>query len=348
MLHEARDARRFPIEHQRADLLYLLKVEGDRDLFRCHTKYHTSGACQNLPMTYDDIMAVFCATPIEPIPVPVVPATSARRLRDALEPIATHGWWSRPPSERIAALGLGFFDGYVWGRAAALGTPHASVVVATFGVFEPGMLSAVYQHATSVASRDDVLAARADGAAESLATLVSADDAAAIADPLLAALSDLDGMGRPLFSALRGLPLPDTAHGRLWRAAELVREHRGDGHLAAAVAAGFDAITLNVVTELWLGYAIGEYSHTRGFTAEHLGAAVGSLERRGWVSNDALTAAGLHARLEVEHATDVSQQPLIDLLGDDLDDVISRAETVSSQILAARAFPTDPRKRAAG
>ncbi len=299
-------------------------------------------------MTYDDIMAVFCATPTEPIPVPIVPATEARLFRDALEPIATHGWWSRPPSERIAALGLSFFDGYVWGRAAALGTPEASVVVATFGVFEPGMLMAVYQHAVSVASRDAVLAARADGAAESLATLVSADEAAAIADPLFAAIRQLDGMGRPLFSALRGLPLPDTAQGRLWRAAELVREHRGDGHLAAAVAAGFDAVTLNVITELWLGYAIGEYSHTRGFTAEQLGAAVGGLEQRGWVSNGALTTAGLAARLELEHATDVSQQRLIDLLGDDLDDIISRAESVSTQVLAARAFPTDPRKRAAG
>ncbi len=299
-------------------------------------------------MTYDDIMAVFCATPAEPIPVPVVPATPARRLRDAVEPIATHGWWSRPPSERLAALGLSFFDGYVWGRAAALGTPEASVVVATFGVFEPGMLASVYQHATSMASRDDVLAARADGAAESLATLVSANEAEAIADPLLAAISQLDGMGRPLFSALRGLPLPDTAPGRLWRAAELVREHRGDGHLAAAVAAGLDAVTLNVVTELWLGYPVGEYSHTRGFAAEQLGAAVSGLEDRGWVSNGALTADGLAARLELELATDVSQQRLIDLLGDDLDEIISHAENVAATILAARAFPTDPRKRAAG
>jgi hypothetical protein len=45
-------------------------------------------------------------------------------------------------------------------------------------------------------------------------------------------------------------------------AAELVREHRGDGHLAAPVAAGLDVVTMNVLT-VWLGYPPGEYSATR-------------------------------------------------------------------------------------
>src|SRR4051812_3009016 len=157
------------------------------------------------------------ATPETPFPQPTLPTSSARRLRDALEPIATQGWWSRPPSERVAELGLGFFDGYVWGRAASLGTPTAPVVVATFGVFDPAMLTAVYEQAAAAASRDDVLAARAEGAAEALEAVASADEASAIADPLLAALATVDGLGRPLFSALRGLPLPETAHGRLWR-----------------------------------------------------------------------------------------------------------------------------------
>ena len=299
-------------------------------------------------MTYDDIVTAFFTAPTVPVPEPVVPVTPPRRLRDALEPIATHGWWSRPPSDRLAALGLGFFDGYVWGRAAALGTPDASVVVATFGVFEPGLLSAVYHHAVATASRDDVLAARSIGAAESLATICSPSAAAAIADPLLDALTQLDGMGRPLFSALRNLPVPDTAHGRLWRAAELVREHRGDGHLAACVAAGLNAINANILTELWLGYDLGEYSGTRGFNPAQLATAMAGLDQRGWTSGGMLTAAGSAARLELEAVTDASQQQLVTLLGPGIDAIINSAAEISAQIIAARSFPVDPRKRAAG
>ncbi len=299
-------------------------------------------------MTYDEIIGVFFAAPAEPIPAPEVPNTPARRLRDALEPIATQGWWSRPPSDRLTALGLGFFDGYVWGRAAALGTPAASVVVATFGVFEPGLLTAVYQQGVFVAAREDVLEARALGAAESLASIVSATDAAAVADPLLATLATLDGMGRPLFSALRELPMPETAQGRLWRAAELVREHRGDGHLAACVAAGLDAVTANVLTELWLGYGLGEYSGTRGFGPERLGAALASLETSGWASDGTLTDEGRAFRRRLEDATDASQSDLVALLGQSVDDLVVNATKIADAVLTAKAFPTDPRKRAAG
>ena len=299
-------------------------------------------------MTYDDIVAVFFTPPLQPIPLPTVTTSAARRLRDAVEPIATHGWWARQPAERLNALGLGFFEAYVWGRAAALGTPAASVVVSTFGVFEPAFISAVYTHAISVAGRDEVLAARADGASASLAELVSAGEADAVAEPLLEVIAQLDGMGRPLFGALRELPLPTTAQGRLWRASELVREHRGDGHLAACVAAGLSAPEANVLTELWLGYSLGEYSSTRGLGGDSLALAVASLERRGWVLDSALTAAGREARIALEDATDESQRQLIDGLGEGIGALITAAAQLSDRLVAAKAFPPDPRKRAAG
>jgi len=299
-------------------------------------------------MSYDDIAAVYLAPLAEPIPAPAVPTTRARRLRDALEPIATQGWWSRASSDRLTALGLGFFDAYVWGRAASLGTPAPAVVVSTFGVFEPGLLTAVYEQGVAAAAREDVLAARAAGATESLAGIVSESEAAAVADPLLAVLAVLDGAARPLFSGLRALPVPDSAHGRLWRAAELVREHRGDGHLAAAAVAGFDAATLNVFTELWLGYGFGEYSGTRGFDSAQLGDALAWLESQEWVAGTALTAHGRGARQSLETATDASQAALVERLGSGIEDVIAGAEIISERVLAVGAFPADPRKRAGG
>jgi len=299
-------------------------------------------------MTYDDIATIFLAPLVDTIDAPDVTATPARRLRDALEPIATQGWWSPQAGERLDALGIDFLPGYVWGRAAALGSPTAAVVAATFGVFEPGLIAAVYEAGSALVSREDILAARGDGGTESVAAVADPDDCASIAEPLLAVLADLDGLGRPLFSALRALPVPTSPAGRLWRAAELVREHRGDGHLAALVASGLSAVEANVLTERWLGFGLGEYSATRGFGPRQLRSAVANLQVRGWMDGDDLTDRGRTARVRIEEATDASQEALIEGCGEGLDGIIARAGKISARLVAARAFPADPRKRAGG
>ncbi len=299
-------------------------------------------------MTYDEIAAIFLAPLVDPIDAPDVTATPARRLRDALEPIATQGWWSPQAGARLDALGIDFLAGYVWGRAASLGSPPASVVVATFGVFAPGLIAAVYEAGSALVSRDDILAARGDGGTSSVAAIADPDDCAAIADPLLAVLDGLDGLGRPLFSALRSLPVPTSPAGRLWRAAELVREHRGDAHLAALVGAGLTAAEANVLTERWLGFGLGEYSATRGFGPSELGVAVANLQARGWMDGDDLTDRGRAARVRIEEVTDAGQEALIEACGAGLDDIIARAADISNRLVAARAFPADPRKRAGG
>ena len=299
-------------------------------------------------MKYGDIAAIFLAPLADTIDAPDVTATPARRLRDALEPIATQGWWSPQAGARLDALGVDFLPGYVWGRAAALGSPTASVVAATFGVFEPGLIAAVYEAGSALVPREDILAARQDGGTASVAAVADPDDCAAVADPLLAVLADLDGLGRPLFSALRSLPVPTSPAGRLWRAAELVREHRGDGHLAALVAAGLTAVEANVLTERWLGFGLGEYSATRGFGPPQLGAAVANLQARGWMDGDDLTDRGRAARVRIEEVTDASQEALIEGCGAGLDGIIAKAGDISTRLVAARAFPADPRKRAGG
>lgn len=299
-------------------------------------------------MTYDDIAALFLAPLSEPIAEPDVAPTPARLLRDALEPIATQGWWSRPAGDGLTALGVDFFPGYVWGRAAAFGTPTAPVVVATFGVFEPSMITMAYEAGVASSSRDQILAARAAGGAASLDAIADQGECDAIADPLLDAIDGLDGLARPLFSALRSLPVPSSPGGRLWRAAELVREHRGDGHLAALAVAGLDAVEANVLTERWLGFGLGEYSATRGFGAEALADGVRGLERRGWMQGEEITDSGRAARAAIEASTDASQRALVEACGGALAEITSRAADVSFRLVEARAFPADPRKRAGG
>jgi len=72
------------------------------------------------------------------------------------------------------------------------------------------------------------------------------------------------------------------------------------------------------------------------------------LEAQGLMADGALTPAGRALRDDIESATDRSQQQLIDALGDTVEPIIERADAISAQLVAARSFPTDPRKRAAG
>ena len=125
-------------------------------------------------MDYDDIAAHFLVpSGKEPAP-PELPSSSARRLRDAVEVIATIGWWSREATDASLALGHDFFDGYLWGRAAALGADvDAAVVSAAFGVFSPLLVGPVYAHARTISSRDQILAARASGATAGLQAATS-------------------------------------------------------------------------------------------------------------------------------------------------------------------------------
>lgn len=304
-------------------------------------------------MQWTDVAAAFLTPSGNEGSAPSVPTSDARRLRDAIEPIATIGWWARAAGDEFVAADLDFFGGYVWGRAASLGADaDVSVVVSAFGVFDAGLLGAVLDAAKPVASHEVVLSGRERGAAAGLAAATASIDTelvASTAGRLRSAMDDVDGTARPLFSGLRALSAPTDPHGALWRAAEMFREHRGDGHLAACVAAGLDQVEMNVFTELWLGYPAGEYSGTRGFSPERIQAAVKSLAKNGWLDETgALTADGRAAREQIEHATDVSQQQVMAALDDDATALIVELSTIGAAVVDAHAAPADPRKRAAG
>jgi hypothetical protein len=300
-------------------------------------------------MEYDAVVEVaFQPSPPGEVPTPVASASPARRLRDAIEPIAMHAVWSRRTNERLAGLGLDFLGAYVWGRAAALGEPDAGVVVSSFAVFEPGMLTAVYEHARSVCPRDVVLAARSEATSASLRSVLDDVDVSAIADRLRAAVAAADATGRPLFGGLVRQPWPEDPFGRLWRACELLREHRGDSHVAASIGRGWGPIAMNVLTELWLGMPLGAYTATRGWSPEQIDATVTALGRAGLVEEGQLTPAGRRARDDVETTTDAMESTVIDALGADHDAVSALLDEWSARCVAARAFPPDVFKRAAG
>jgi hypothetical protein len=304
-------------------------------------------------MDYETIAGFFLTPKGTEPSSPPVSATPARRLRDVVEPIATIGWWSRPAADAFTALGHGFFDGYAWGRAASLGADvNPTVVVSAFGVFSPGLLVPVIEQARTISSHDQILTARARGASEGLAAACVAIPVATIdaaGRQLLDAMQSIEPGPRHLFGALQSLPVPDNSHGRLWRAAELFREHRGDSHLAACATFDLDMAEMNVLTERWLQYPVGEYSSTRGFSPNQLEQVCDALRSRGWMDPAGdLTSGGRSARDEIEKRTDDGQAKVIRVLSEQLDDLVRLCQPVSDAILAAHAAPADPRKRAAG
>ncbi len=300
-------------------------------------------------MEYDDVIASrFEASPEGAVATPTVRSSGARQLRDAIEPIAMHSVWCRGTNERLAEFGHNFMTSYVCSRAALLGDPTPGVIVSSFAVFAPGIVTGAYAEGKELCERTALLHARDEATIASLSDVLAGEDVRAAAAVLRRGVEAASGAGRPLFSGLSDQTWPDSDVGQLWRAAELFREHRGDSHVAACVAAGLDPIEMNVMTELFVGMDLGTYSATRGWDKEALQGAAQRLRDRGLLDGDALNEAGRSFRSEIEDHTDLAQQSIITAIGDDLGALVEAATAWSQQCVDARAFPPNVFKRAAG
>jgi hypothetical protein len=309
------------------------------------------GIDEEVRVDYEAAKARSFAPPSDPgrtIPA-VTRAAPARRLRDAIEPIGAHAFWVRAVHDHGAELGLQFHGTYLRGRAASLGEVPSSVVVAAFGVFAPRFVTETYESARARSDRAEILRVREAGTVASLnAILGEPRGLSRVVRVLRRGLAEAHTAGRPLFAGLSAQPWPDDPVGQLWRACELLREHRGDGHLAVCIAAGLDPIEMNLLTELYCGMPLGSYAATRRWTDPEIASAAERLQDRGLVAGDELTAAGHQFRGELERRTDRTQAGIIDALGADLDPMVGQLDNWSQAVIEAEGFPPGPSKRAAG
>jgi hypothetical protein len=220
-----------------------------------------------------------------------VPTTRARRMWQLFEPVHAVVYFAPETAEECAAVGLkGGWMAYFASRAAPLGPVPPEVVVAAFFNFPARMVRRALPDAWRFADPADVIAARLRVADRALRRLLgdAVDDptvpeAAAL---LRRAVDACDLAGRPLFAANLSLSWPDEPHLALWHGATLLREHRGDGHVAALVAAGLDGCEAHV-TQVASGAVPAEAVRPfRGWTDEEWDAAVERLRRRGWTDDD--------------------------------------------------------------
>jgi helix-turn-helix protein len=292
-----------------------------------------------LSWDYDMAMASFEAAP-GTWPPPVAATTPARLLRDVTAPIGEHAIWSAGTNSVLAKLGLGFVPAYLWGRAVGLGDPSDEVVAAAFAVYEPRLAIAVYEHARRQCGRAGFLAARDDATIASLHDILGDVDVADVVAVLRRGIDAAAGSGRTLYAGVRSLGWPENPLGQLWRACELLREHRGDSHMAVWVTAGLGAVAVNLLTELWLGMPLGAYTGMRrGWSEADIASAVADLEARGLVTSGEITPAGRKFRDDLEDQTDALEQPIIDAIGDDFEPTAQALDRWSAAIAETGAFP---------
>ncbi|MFP5220581.1 MAG: SCO6745 family protein [Actinomycetes bacterium] len=232
--------------------------------------------------------------------------TSARRLWELFEPVHAVTYFSAEARQAADGLGFrGFWMGYVAFRSAPLGPVDAPVVTALFHGFAPRRVARALPDAWDIATPDAALTARRSAAGRALRRLLPEASVPEAADALWDAASAADTAGRALAAANAALPAPDDPFERLWQATTTLREHRGDGHVAALVAADVSPVEAHL-----LKVAGGESPEDalrvgRDWTDDEWADGVERLRRRGWTDGEGqLTAAGAAARREVEERTD--------------------------------------------
>jgi helix-turn-helix protein len=241
-----------------------------------------------------------------------------RQMWKLLEPI--HAVLYYAPEVFAQAEKLGFdidtrWPSYFPLRAAPLGAAGPELVAATFYSFNPDMVRQHVPAAWQVASPDDVLAARQEGVGQALRTLTKDHDLRVAADLVRELAEATDTTARPLGAANADLAWPTEPHLVLWHAATILREARGDGHVAALLTAGLDPVEA-LVSFAAIGAAPVEVFASRGWTPEQWGAAQQRLHERGWVSSDGVaTDEGVAGRAEVERLTDELAAPAYRKLG---------------------------------
>jgi len=267
---------------------------------------------------------------------------TARRMHRLVEPIHLVTYLSGEPTEALMALGhRNYWDGYFAGRAAPLGRVPAEVVHAIFYNFADGEISRHIPRVWDIATPQDALAARERGSAAALrrilGDLAGTPALARAAELATKAATGAPTEGRVLYAALRALPVPEEPVARLWHAATLLREHRGDGHIAALVAEGIGGTQAHVLHALSEGTPAEKFGRVHHLPAAQLAAVVDGMRARGLIEASGwLSDAGRESKQRIESLTDDLAAPAYDnLTPSELDQLTADLKPISAALDAA-------------
>ncbi|MEG8279037.1 SCO6745 family protein [Streptomyces sp. AHA2] len=234
-------------------------------------------------------------------------------------------------------------------RAAALGAVGAGPVAAAFYNYKYELVARHLPAVWETAAPSRVLAARARAVDATLRRLLGREalasaEMAEAARLALRAAEACSREARPLYAAHADLPVPEEPHLAYWHAATLLREHRGDGHLAVLVSAGLDGLEAVVThTATGRGMAPKWVFTTRGWTQEEWDAATDRLRERGLLEESGeLSGQGAALRTEIEQETDrLDRAPYAHLGAEGVARLTELGGTFAHAALVAGAFPAD-------
>lgn len=267
----------------------------------------------------------------------------ARRLFDLTEPVAAVSFSTEEPKVAMAELGLrGYWDGYFAGRAAPLGMAPAEVVHAAFYNFADGEVARHIPKVWELTTPEVAHAARQRGCVAALrrmlADWIGGPELSRVSELLAKAAVSAPTEGRVMYGALRSMTLPDEPVALLWHAANMLREHRGDGHIAALMASGVGGLESHVLCALDMGIHPAEtFGRIHHLPRTQLAELMDGLRARGLIdSSGHFTSTGRATKDWIESRTDaLAAAPYTSLKPDERHELITKLEPMSQSLRAA-------------
>lgn len=234
------------------------------------------------------------------------------------------GWlmWDPGAIARYEALGVPDGAGWIVGwRLAPLGAVHPSAAAAATYSIDAGIVAMVLDLAAQAGGSDRVAAARDAAVVEGLDQIAPglAEELAPLADDLWRGVESVHFGARPLFAAFRaegrsGDPVVDA-----WRAANCLRELRGDNHWALCASADLDAVEVGLLHSVMVDleeYGDEEWiARSRGNDDAAIAAGWARLQAKGFASAGSVNDDGRAFRLDLEDRTDRLTEPAWRVVG---------------------------------
>ena len=140
-----------------------------------------------------------------------------------------------------------------------------------------------------------------------------------------------------MYAAPHALPMPEDPVARLWHAANMLREHRGDGHIAALVCERIGGTEAHVLSALASGiYPAESFGRIHHLPQARLAEVMDGLRDRGILdASGRFTDAGRATKDRIESLTDpLAEPPYAALEPHQLDQLIALLEPISGRLAA--------------
>jgi helix-turn-helix protein len=270
------------------------------------------------------------------------PEPVARRMYDLVEPICLVNFFADEPNEAMAELGFSnYWDGYFAGRGGPLGLVPAEVVHAAFYNFGDGEAARHIPRVWERTTPEAAYAARLQGCVAALrrilGDLAESPGLARAAELLTNAATSAPTDGRVMYAGLRTLPVPEEPVARLWHVANMLREHRGDGHIAALVAHRIGGIESHVLSALDQGiYPAESFGRIHHLPKARLAEVMDGLRARGLLDGSGrFTDDGRRTKASIESLTDeLAEAPYDVLTSSELDQLVADLEPIAAALNA--------------